>query len=143
MMEEELSQHADLVQPLVGTETILVVDDEQALAEVTRRILTSNGYTVVAASSGAEAIELAASHVGPIDLVLTDVIMPQMHGPAVANEMKRLRPGIRVLFMSGSGHAQLVLEAAAQLGKGFLLVEKPFDQATLLENVLRALDRHE
>ena len=129
------------LRPLLGTETILVVDDEEALREVTRRILTRNGYTVVTASSGAEAIEIAASHVGPIDLVLTDVIMPTMQGPAVANEMRQLRPGIRVLFMSG--HAQPVLESEAVLGTEFLLVEKPFDQAILLENVRKVLDRDE
>ena len=134
-------ERVDRLKSPVGTETVLVVDDEEALREVTKRILTRNGYTVVTASSGAQAIEIAASHVGPIDLVLTDVIMPVMQGPAVANEMRKLRPGIRVLFMSG--HAQPVLEAEAVLGTEFLLVEKPFDQATLLENVRKVLDRDE
>jgi PAS domain S-box-containing protein len=132
---------ADHPESPVGTGTILVVDDEAALLEVTRRILTRNGYTVVTASSGAQAIEIAASHVGPIDLVLTDVIMPTMQGPTVANEVRKLRPGVRVLFMSG--HAPPVLEAEAVLGTEFLLVEKPFDQATLLENVRKVLDRDE
>ena len=86
-------ERVDHLESLVGTETILVVDDEEALREVTRRILTRNGYTVVTASSGAQAIEIAASHVGPIDLVLTDVvIMPNMQGPAVANEMDSSDP---------------------------------------------------
>jgi hypothetical protein len=138
---EELKGHADCLKPVVGTETILIVDDEEALREVTRRILTRNGYTVVTASSGAQAMEIAASHDGPIDLVLTDVIMPTMQGPAVANEMRQLRPGIGVLFMSG--HAQPVLESEAVLGTEFLLVEKPFDQAILLENVRKVLDRNE
>jgi len=88
--QEEFKGHADCLKPLVGTETILIVDDEEALREVTRRILTRNGYTVVTASSGAQAMEIAASHDGPIDLVLTDVIMPTMQGPAVANEMRQL-----------------------------------------------------
>jgi PAS domain S-box-containing protein len=134
-------ERVDRLKSQEGTETVLVVDDEEALREVTKRILTRNGYTVVTASSGAQAIEIAASHVGPIDLVLTDVIMPTMQGPAVANEMRKLRPGIRVLFMSG--HAQPVLEAEAVLGTEFLLVEKPFDQAILLENVRKVLDRDE
>jgi DNA-binding NtrC family response regulator len=134
-------ERADRLKSLVGAETILVVDDEEALREVTGRILTRNGYTVILAASGAQAIELAAAHIGPIDLVLTDVMMPKMQGPAVANEMRRLRPGIPVLFMSG--HAQPVLEAEAVLGTEFLLVEKPFDQVTLLENVRKALDRDE
>ena len=124
---------------LNGAETVLVVDDESALREVTRRILTRNGYTVVTASNGAEAIEIATSHIGRIDLLLTDVIMPVMQGPTVANEVRKLRPDIRVLFMSG--HAQPVLEAEAVLGTEFRLVEKPFDQAILLENVRKVLDR--
>ncbi|MHB1783920.1 MAG: response regulator [Acidimicrobiales bacterium] len=131
----------DLLEPLLGAETILVVDDEEALREVTRRILARNGYTVITASSGAQAIEIATSHDGPIDLVLTDVIMPTMQGPTVANEVRHLRPDIRVLFMSG--HAQPVLEAESVLGTDFQLVEKPFDQAMLLESVRRVLDRHE
>ena len=117
----------------LGTETILVVDDEEALREVTGRMLTRSGYTVLTASSGAEAIELASSHVGPIDLLLTDVIMPKMQGPTVANEVRKVRPDIRVLFMSG--HAQPVLQAEDVLGTDFLLLEKPFDQAILLEGV--------
>ncbi len=125
----------------LGTETILVVDDEQALREVTGRMLTRSGYTVLTASSGDQAIELAASHAGPIHLLLTDVIMPKMQGPTVAKEVRKVRSDIRVLFMSG--HAQPVLQAEDVLGTDFLLLEKPFDQAILLEGVRTVLDRHE
>jgi PAS domain S-box-containing protein len=122
----------------VGSETILVVDDEEGLREVTRRILTRSGYTVLVARSGAEAIEIASTHGGPIDLLLTDVIMPQMQGPTVAKEVKILKPSIRVLFMSG--HAQPVLEAESVIGTQFQLVEKPFDQSMLLKSVRGVLD---
>lgn len=135
---DELDRRADLITPMVGTETILVVDDEEALREVTRRILTRNGYTVLIASSGAQALEIAASHVGPIDLVLTDVMMPTMQGPTVAHEVSRLRVGTRVLLMSG--YAQPVIGDTAGPGKRFQLVEKPFDQTTLLEKVRQVLD---
>ncbi len=138
---EELDHLSGSSKPIVGTETILVVDDEEALREVTRRILTRNGYTVVTASSGSAAIEIARSHVGPLDLLLTDVIMPVMPGPTVAKEVKLLRPGIRVLYMSG--HAQPVLEAEAVLGTEFQMVEKPFDQIMLLENVRNILNADE
>jgi nitrogen-specific signal transduction histidine kinase/CheY-like chemotaxis protein len=121
----------------VGTETILVVDDEEGLREVTRRILTRSGYTVFLASGGAEALLIAASGIH-IDLLLTDVIMPKMQGPTVAKEVKILQPNVKVLFMSG--HAQPVLEAEEVLGTAFQLVEKPFDQKLLLEHVRRALD---
>jgi PAS domain S-box-containing protein len=121
-----------------GTETILVVDDEEGLREVTRRILTRNGYTVMTATSGAQALEIAASYEGTIDLLLTDVVMPNMQGPTVAKGIKKLIPTIRVLFMSG--HAQPVLEAESVIGTEFQLVEKPFDQSMLLKSVRNVLD---
>ena len=96
-------------------------------------MLTRSGYTVLTASSGSQAIELASSHVGTIDLLLTDVIMPKMQGPTVANEVRMLRPDIRVLFMSG--HAQPVLQAEDVLGTDFVLLEKPFDPGDLLKGV--------
>jgi two-component system, cell cycle sensor histidine kinase and response regulator CckA len=124
-------------QSPVGTETILVVDDEEGLREVTRRILTRSGYTVFLATSGKEALLIAASGI-PIDLLLTDVIMPKMQGPTVAKEVKILQPNVKILFMSG--HAQPVLEAEELLGTHFQMMEKPFDQKHLLEQVRCALD---
>jgi signal transduction histidine kinase/CHASE3 domain sensor protein len=123
---------------LEGTETILVVDDEEALGEMTRRMLVRAGYQVLIAANGAQAIEIAANSDGPIHLLLTDVVMAVMQGPAVAREVRTLRPGVRVLYMSG--HAQPVLEAELMLGTEFLLVEKPFDQTILLENIRKVLD---
>jgi PAS domain S-box-containing protein len=127
--------------PTLGTETILVVDDEEGLREVTRRILTRNGYSVITAENGAEAIEIAKSNLGQIDLLLTDVIMPKMQGPTVAKEVKKILPNIKVLFMSG--HALPVLEAESVLDTQFQLVEKPFDQRLLLDHVRRAIDSSE
>jgi hypothetical protein len=138
---DEINGRVDHAKPLVGTETILVVDDEEGQREVAQRILTRNGYTVLTASSGAQAIELAESHVGPIDLILTDVIMPAMQGPTVAHEVRKLRPDIPVLFMSG--HAQPVLETESLLGTEFPLMEKPFDEAKLVQNVREVLERDE
>jgi PAS domain S-box-containing protein len=138
---EVFNGRVDNLKPLAGAETILIADDEEAQREVTQRILTRNGYTVLIASGGAQAIDLATSHPGPIDLVLTDVIMPAIQGPTVAKEVQKLRPDIRVLFMSG--HAQPVLEAEALLGTEFVLVEKPFDEAKLLQSVREVLDRNE
>jgi len=135
-VSEESANDASLTS---GVGTVLVVDDQGALREMTQRILTRHGYAVLTASGGAQAIEIARSHDGVIDLLLTDIIMPAMQGPEVANEIRKLRPDIRVLFMSG--HAQPVLEAEMLLGTEFQLVEKPFNQATLLENVRRALTR--
>jgi CheY-like chemotaxis protein len=137
-VRDEITGRIDNLDTLGGSETILVTDDENEQREVAKRILTRNGYTVLTASSGAHAIEFAESYAGPIDLLLTDVIMPQMQGPTVAREVKALRPDIRVLFMSG--HAHPVLEAEALLGMEFLLMEKPFDETTILQNIRKVLD---
>ncbi|MGA2970099.1 MAG: ATP-binding protein [Acidimicrobiales bacterium] len=123
---------------MVGTETVLVVDDEVALGQMTRRMLVRSGYQVLNATNGSQAIEIAATFDGPIHLLLTDVIMPEMQGPAVAREVRKLRPGVRLLYMSG--HALPVLEAELMLGTEFMLVEKPFDQTVLLESVRKVLD---
>jgi two-component system cell cycle sensor histidine kinase/response regulator CckA len=122
-----------------GDETILVVDDEGALREVTRRILTRSGYQVITAADGLEALELAKMHAGPIHLVLTDVVMPSMSGSELAGRLRELRPDVRVLFMSG--YAQPVLagtERLEELGAG--LVEKPFSAAGLAAKVREVLD---
>jgi nitrogen-specific signal transduction histidine kinase/CheY-like chemotaxis protein len=140
-LRDEINEREDHHKPLNGTETILIVDDEEGQREVAQRILTRNGYSVLTASSGAQAIELAASHTVQIDLLLTDVIMPVMQGPTVAKEVRKLRPDIRVLFMSG--HAHPVLEAESLLGTEFLLMEKPFDEAKVLQNVRQVLDSDE
>ena len=130
-----------IASSLVGTETILVVDDEEALREVTRtdahsqRLHVRHGLERCSGDSDRGVPRRAHR------LVLTDVIMPKMQGPTVAKEVRKLRPDIRVLFMSG--HAQPVLEAEAVLGTEFLLLEKPFDQAILLESVRKVLDRDE
>ncbi len=122
-----------------GGETILVVEDEDALREVTRRILTRNGHTVLTAGSGPEAIEIVAEHDGPIDLLLTDVVMPYMLGKEVAERVRALRPGIPVLFMSG--YAQPVLASNGTTDPGVTLLEKPFTEVGLLTRVRVLLDQ--
>ncbi len=116
-----------------GGETILVVEDEPAMLEVTRRILDANGYTVLTAGRGTEAIKLASEHDGPIDALLTDVVMPYMLGKDVADRVGALRPGIRVLFMSG--YAQNVIGPMGDLTDGHQIIDKPFTEATLLRRL--------
>jgi PAS domain S-box-containing protein len=122
-----------------GEETILLVEDEQALREVTRRILAGAGYEVIVAASGPEAIEAADGHTGPIDLLLSDVIMPQMPGPQLAEKLLVERPSVRVLLMSG--FAQPILDSGGYLGDGMTLIEKPFTRLSLLAKVVQALER--
>jgi CheY-like chemotaxis protein len=121
-----------------GGETVLVVEDEDALREVTRRILSRNGYEVLTAANGPEALKIV-EHTGQrIDLLLTDVIMPHMLGKELAGRMRELRPSLRVLYMSG--YAQPVLASQGTLDPGVILVEKPFSEAALLDQVREVLD---
>jgi PAS domain S-box-containing protein len=120
-----------------GGETVLVVEDEDAMREVTRRILSRNGYQVLAAANGDEAVEFARHHPGGVDLLLTDVIMPRMLGKEVANRLRALRPGIRILYMSGYAHP--VLTSQGTLDPGVILIEKPFTESTLLGKINEVL----
>jgi PAS domain S-box-containing protein len=113
--------------------TALIVEDEDALREVTRRLLTRKGYTVITAANGAEAITAAAGYQGVIDLLITDVIMPQMLGREAAEKIQRTRPDIRVLYMSG--YAQPFLASQGRLDPGVILLDKPFTERELLDKV--------
>jgi hypothetical protein len=118
-------------------EVILVVEDEDGIREVARRILTRRGYEVLAAANGPEAIEIARSHEGPLDLLMTDVIMPRMLGKEVAQRVAEIRPTVRVMFMSG--YAQPILDANANVPGDLILLEKPFTEQALLAKVREAL----
>jgi PAS domain S-box-containing protein len=114
-------------------QTVLIVEDEEALREVTRRLLTRQGYTVITAGNGAEAIIVANTYTGDIDLLLTDVIMPQMLGKEAAEQIGRTRPDIRVLYMSG--YAQPILASQGRLDPNVTLLDKPFTERELLDKV--------
>jgi DNA-binding NtrC family response regulator len=118
-------------------ETILVVEDEDGIRDVARRILKRHGYRVRAAAGGPEAIELLAAIAEPIDLLLTDAVMPGMLGKALAGEVAARRPGTRVLYMSG--YAAPMLGFGASVPVGMHLIEKPFTEDALLTAVRAAL----
>jgi hypothetical protein len=119
---------------------VLVVEDEAPLREATRRMLARKGYVVLTAADGDEAIALTRSHGGPIDLLLTDIIMPRMLGKDVAAAIATLRPGIRVVFMSGHARSSLTSET---LQPGVMLLEKPFSENELIRLIRRALEETE
>ncbi len=121
-----------------GEETILLVEDEHALREVTGRILRGAGYHVMAAENGPQALQIAAEHDGPIDLLLSDVIMPEMAGPQMAEQLLEQRPSTRVLLMSG--FAQPILDSGGHLQEGMTLIEKPFSGPELLSTVATILE---
>ena len=124
-------------ESLHGSETVLVVDDSESLRPVVARILREYGYNVVDAPDSDHAIRLAES-TDPLHLLLTDIVMPGMSGPALARELVRRHAGLRVLFMSGYAENAMVREGLRQPSAGF--VEKPFSPETLAREVRRALD---
>jgi len=122
-----------------GEETILLVEDEPALREVTRRILRGAGYQVILAENGPEALQAVDQHIGQIDLLLSDVIMPQMPGPELARQLLAQRPSLRVLLMSG--FAQPILDSGGHLEAGMTLIEKPFTGPSLLAKIAQIIEQ--
>jgi CheY-like chemotaxis protein len=122
----------------VGGETILVVEDEEALRNVAKRILGAAGYTVLTAANGGEALLTCEQHPTEIHLVLTDVVMPKMSGRVFVERLAKVRPGIRVLYMSGYTDDAIVHHGVLDAGTHFL--GKPFTSADLTRKVREALD---
>ncbi|MHB8572824.1 MAG: hybrid sensor histidine kinase/response regulator [Candidatus Dormibacteria bacterium] len=121
-----------------GGETILLVEDEDAVREFTRRILSRRGFVVVPAASTAEAIETLAAGPGRFDLILTDVIMPGMDGPAMVDIMRTHRPDLRVVYMSGYPEDVIAHQGVGEAG--VRLMSKPFTERDLMREVRGALD---
>jgi len=121
-----------------GTETILVVEDEDALREVARRILESAGYCVVTARDGEEAIALCVRHSLVIHLLLTDVVMPRMSGKVLAERLAKVRPSLPVIYMSGYTDDAIVHHGALDIETHF--VGKPFTVEVLTSKVREVLD---
>ncbi|MFZ0128225.1 MAG: PAS domain S-box protein [Candidatus Dormiibacterota bacterium] len=119
-------------------ETVLVVEDEEPVLDVTSRILAQHGYHVLVARSGAEAFAVLEDHSGSIDLLLTDVVMPGITGKEIAERVSELRPAIRVLYMSG--YPELVVASQGVVGQGIRLLSKPFKALELLDRVRAVLD---
>jgi two-component system cell cycle sensor histidine kinase/response regulator CckA len=119
-------------------ETVLLVEDAQRVRAVVREILEMNGYTVLEARHGAEAIEISSRHQGPIHIMVTDVVMPQMSGHELAQRLAPLRPDMRVLFMSGYTDDAIVRHGV--LGAGMAFLSKPFTPDALAVKVREVLD---
>ncbi len=123
---------------LGGTETILLAEDEQAVRELVRSMLTTGGYSVLVAGSGEEALAVASRHQGSIDLLLTDVVMPGINGRVLAERLQRERPGVAVLFMTGYTDDTVVRHGV--LDGVVTLLPKPFTRRGLLDAVRQVLD---
>jgi DNA-binding response OmpR family regulator len=123
-----------------GTDTILVVEDEEPLLILTCEALADSGYTVLSARDGIQAQEIAKAFREPIDLLLTDLSMPKLGGLALAQKMITLRPGIRILFMTAYSETEPVLPTNLSRTE---TLSKPFSRHVLLQKVRRILDRTE
>jgi PAS domain S-box-containing protein len=125
--------------PSVGKETILLVEDEDSIRLVARRVLQHAGYTVLEAESGPAALELYKRHTGPLDLVLTDLVMPGMSGIELAAELRKLNPALKFLFASGYS-AEAVAEEFVHEGE-WNFIGKPYGLRELTAEIRRILDR--
>jgi CheY-like chemotaxis protein len=124
---------------LRGSETILLVEDEEIVRGLTKSILMQAGYNVLDAKGGKEAIRVCCAHTGPIDLLLTDVVMPEISGKEVADRLLSLRPEIRVLFMSGYTDEAVVQHGVLDANVEF--IQKPFTWFGLTRKVRDVLNR--
>ena len=125
-------------RPHCGRETILLVEDQHAVRLLLTQALSDYGYTLLEASSGQEALRLVAAARTPIHILLTDVVMPQMTGPALAEHLRRQWPELRVLFMSGYAEGSVLPTFLAQPGTGF--IQKPFLPTELAQKLRELLD---
>jgi PAS domain S-box-containing protein len=121
-----------------GTETLLLVEDEAAVRSSARRLLERNGYTVLEARHGGDALRIAEETERPIDLVLTDLVMPEMGGRELVERLRSHRPGLRVVFMSGYTEKAIAVNGVMPPHTGF--VEKPFTVEQLMRRVREILD---
>jgi CheY-like chemotaxis protein len=121
-----------------GAETILVVEDDTHVRALVAQMLQASGYTVLTAADPAAALALSGRHAGPIHLLFTDVVMPDMSGPELCQRLKSLRPLTRVLYMSG--YTDEALGQHGVLEPGTFLLQKPFSIGALDQKVREVLD---
>jgi PAS domain S-box-containing protein len=135
----ETADACELPRPLAaGSETVLLVEDEDLVRQVVRRILERHGYTVLAADRGPEALRISEGFPGPIHLVLTDVVMPEMSGRETVEAVRLNRREIRVLYMSG--HTENAIVRHGVLEPGIAFIQKPFRHEELLARMREVLD---
>ena len=118
------------------TATVLIVEDDPALREISARILRRRGYTVLSAESGDEARQICERHDGTIHVLLSDVVMPGMNGPMVAAMLTRMRPGLKVVFMSGYGTNEIARHGVEH---EVPFLQKPFTPERLANTISEVL----
>ena len=136
--EESIEVCEESGNRVTGSETVLVVEDEEAVRALATRILQAFGYKVLESTSPEDALQIGERYKEPIDLLLTDVVLPRMNGRKVAEHLKALRPGLKVLYMSGYTDDSVVRHGVLEAGTAFL--QKPFRPAELVRKVREVLD---
>jgi len=116
---------------------VLLVEDEDAVRSFAARALGQRGYHVLEATTGVEALEVFASHQGEVDLVVSDVVMPEMDGPTLCEQLRRKRPDLKVIFISG--YAEDSFRQHLAENEDFMFLQKPFDLKELAAVVKAAL----
>jgi CheY-like chemotaxis protein len=129
---------ADAAQIECGNETVLLVEDAEMVRDFAKSVLTQNGYTILEARDGQEALQVCQDHSGPIHLLLTDVVMPGMSGRDLAEQIALLRPGIKILYMSGYTDDAIVHHGL--LGPDIAFLQKPFSTTGLVHKLREVLD---
>ena len=128
---------ARAVRDLTGKGVVVLVEDEAPVRRFAARALQNKGYEVLQAESAEEALELVRRHDGPIDLAITDVVMPGMDGPSLVAEVRKTRPELRVIFISG--YAEEVFENTLEPGFAYSFLPKPFSLKELAGRVKQVL----
>jgi PAS domain S-box-containing protein len=134
----EILPRREVETPPGGRETVMIVEDEEALLEICEKILKELGYTVLIAGSPGEAIHLTEKHSGNIDLLITDVVMPEMNGRALVERLASIKPGFKCLYMSG--YTADAISHQGILEKGVHFIQKPFSIKGLSAKVREVLD---
>ncbi|WP_232364732.1 ATP-binding protein [Desulfosalsimonas propionicica] len=137
-MPEETKSQAALEPEIKGTETVLLVEDEQQILHMTTMMLEKLGYTVLAAQTPAEAMDTVKAHTSKIDLLMTDAVMPEMNGRELSENIKSLHQGLKVMFMSGYT-ADLIAHRGV-LDEGVNFIQKPFPRRDLALKLREILD---
>ena len=137
-IEDEPPKDAMFTEPQKGSETVLVVEDQQSVRGFVRNLLVLNGYRVLEAADGPEAMNICLRHPGEIQLVVTDLVMPGMSGRELAERIAQEQPDVKVLYMSGYTDDSVVRAGVAQAGMAFL--QKPFSPTAFTHKVREVLD---
>ena len=136
---EPVRRESSALEGLTGSETVLLVEDDKSVLNLARKILKEYGYNVLEAESGEHALKVSGQYEGPVHLLVTDVVIPEMSGLELAKHLQVLRPGIKVLYMSGFTNNAIIRHGILTLGVKF--IEKPFSPESLVRKIREVLDQ--